>query len=407
MSDTQSDRRAAHAGPLRVLIVGGGVAGVEAALALTAMAGDRVELTLVSDRTRFVLRPQLLGEPWGAPAVRAELADLAKQLGMGLRQSTVVSVDTDARLARLGDGSHLPYDELLVTVGARASLAYPNALTIGFGPLPRSLAVAGGGELAIVVPPGTGWTLPAHQLALLAASHGWRTVRVVTPETAPLERFGAAPAARVAELLETAGVELLTRTVVPRGSDLSGFGDVIVALPEQHGAHLPGLPADRRGELDVDGLMRVVGVPGVHAAGDATAGPVKQGGLASQQAEVAARDMVRLVAAGGAPVALNAPVLRGVLEVPDGPRVYLERRLAGTDPGRWSYVPLWLSAAPLCAPRTVRWLNGRHDAAGAEPSDVVAGSHRTSSTRSVESGPLLIAPGLPGGGTTPHDERRL
>ena len=43
--------------PLRVLIAGGGVAGLETLMALHARAGDRVELTLVAPEDEFVYRP--------------------------------------------------------------------------------------------------------------------------------------------------------------------------------------------------------------------------------------------------------------------------------------------------------------------------------------------------------------
>jgi NADH dehydrogenase FAD-containing subunit len=43
--------------PHRVLIAGGGVAGLDALLALRALAGDRVALTLVSPAPDFVYRP--------------------------------------------------------------------------------------------------------------------------------------------------------------------------------------------------------------------------------------------------------------------------------------------------------------------------------------------------------------
>ena len=64
--------------PLRVLIAGGGVAGLEALLALRDLAGDRVELTLLSRDTEFVYRPMAIAEPFGrGRADRHPLADIA------------------------------------------------------------------------------------------------------------------------------------------------------------------------------------------------------------------------------------------------------------------------------------------------------------------------------------------
>ena len=55
----------------RVVIVGGGVAGLEALLALDDLGGDRVSLTLVAPQPDFVYRPLLVEEPFGPRADRA------------------------------------------------------------------------------------------------------------------------------------------------------------------------------------------------------------------------------------------------------------------------------------------------------------------------------------------------
>jgi sulfide:quinone oxidoreductase len=53
--------------PLQVLVAGGGVAGLEALLALRDLAGERVELTLLSPEAEFVYRPMAVAEPWPMP----------------------------------------------------------------------------------------------------------------------------------------------------------------------------------------------------------------------------------------------------------------------------------------------------------------------------------------------------
>ena len=65
-----------------VVIVGGGVAGIEALLALHDLAGERAQLTLVADQPDFLYKPLLVEEPFGLdPAERRELAPLAEQVG--------------------------------------------------------------------------------------------------------------------------------------------------------------------------------------------------------------------------------------------------------------------------------------------------------------------------------------
>jgi hypothetical protein len=58
--------------PHRVVIAGGGVAGVEALLALHALAPDRIDLTLVSPTPDFVYRrwPSLSPSRWDISAGR-------------------------------------------------------------------------------------------------------------------------------------------------------------------------------------------------------------------------------------------------------------------------------------------------------------------------------------------------
>ena len=72
------------------------------------------------------------------------------------------------------------------------------------------------------------------------------------------------------------------------------------------------------------------GLPDVYAVGDMTSRPLKQGGLATQQADAAA---AAIAAAAGAPVEAAAyrPVLRAMLLTGDRPR-YLRR--APGDRGR-------------------------------------------------------------------------
>ncbi len=50
----------------RVLIAGGGVAALEAAVALRELAGDRAEVAMYSPREDFVYRPFAVAEPYGA-----------------------------------------------------------------------------------------------------------------------------------------------------------------------------------------------------------------------------------------------------------------------------------------------------------------------------------------------------
>jgi sulfide:quinone oxidoreductase len=104
--------------------------------------------------------------------------------------------------------------------------------------------------------------------------------------------------------------------------------DRVVSLPRLVGPSLPGLPVHHDGFVPTDEYGQVTGLHDVYAAGDMTVFPVKQGGIAAQQAEVVAR---AIAAAAGAPVEPTPfrPVLWGMLLVDRGKRRFLRHRLAG------------------------------------------------------------------------------
>ena len=74
--------------------------------------------------------------------------------------------------------------------------------------------------------------------------------------------------------------------------------DLVVALPHLRGPELPGLPEESGGFVPVDAYGRVRGVDRVWAVGDMTTRPLRQGGLAAQQADVAAADIAAQIAGG-------------------------------------------------------------------------------------------------------------
>ena len=152
------------------------------------------------------------------------------------------------------------------------------------------------------VPAATTWPLPLYELALLTAGyltdHGTRGVDVllVTPEERPLALFGSEASEALQELLEIRGIELHTGTAPIAWHDglleVAGLppidADAVVALPQLVGPALPGLPHDGAGFVPTDAHGRVPGTADVYAAGDSTQFPLKQGGIATQQADAVA-----------------------------------------------------------------------------------------------------------------------
>jgi sulfide:quinone oxidoreductase len=113
-------------------------------------------------------------------------------------------------------------------------------------------------------------------------------------------------------------------TIVP-GEEIEA--DAVISLPRLAGRRIEGLPYDPSGFIPVDDHSRVPGLAQTFAVGDVTNFPVKQGGIATQQADAAAE---AIAAELGCEVEANPidPVLRGILWTGSRPR-YLFGWLAG------------------------------------------------------------------------------
>ncbi len=133
--------------------------------------------------------------------------------------------------------------------------------------------------------------------------------------------FGPGPSDEVRELLEQAGITIRcsVHAEVPRkGSVVLHPGgdeieaDRVVTLARLRGNAIRSLPQDDDGFLPIDNHGRVVGVDNVYAAGDGANFPVKQGGIACQQADAVAEVIARAAGASIEPRSFR-PVLRGQL----------------------------------------------------------------------------------------------
>jgi sulfide:quinone oxidoreductase len=315
---------------LHVLIAGAGPAGVEAALALGRIAGDRVDTTIVAPE-RFLRLPPAVLSPFAMGAGHRPRLDALT--GVKLCAGRLESVDLSSRVARLVDGRALPYDALLVAVGAQPRSPYPRALAYGaqgsderMHGLIQDLEDGYVKRIAFVVPSKASWPLPLYELALLTAERAFDmciepALTLVTPEPAPLAIFGEDVSRDVARMLAAAGIVVRCGVAAepPRGNMLQLHPsrecvrvDRVVTLPLLSGPAIDGLPHDSAGFLPVDAHGRVTGAPGVYAAGDATDFAVKQGGIACQQAEAAAAAIAAQAGAAIEPAPFT-PVLRGLL----------------------------------------------------------------------------------------------
>jgi sulfide:quinone oxidoreductase len=349
-----------------VLIAGGGVAALEAALALRALAKGGIRVELLAPELQFWYRPLAVAEPFALGEVRHfDLADMVAKAGATLSYGQLVSVDAARHIAYTASGGAVAYSMLLIACGAAPRPAVDGALTFR-GPadterIEHLLAEIEAGEVrrvAFAVPAGAVWSLPVYELVLLTA--GWLAARgiddvklaLVTPEVEPLHLFGDEPSAAVRRLLEERGIAVHTQSypAEAREGELLLVGGVVlpadrvVALPRLQGRRIGGVAQTFEGFIPVDPHGRVIGTSDVYAAGDITTFTVKQGGLAAQQAEAAAESIAAASGVGIEPRPFR-PVLRGLLLTGDGPQ-YLRGELTG-GAGIASAEPLWWPPAKI------------------------------------------------------------
>jgi sulfide:quinone oxidoreductase len=355
----------------RVVIVGGGVAAVEAGLALRELAGERTSLTLVAPEPDFVYRPMTVREPFAyATAQRYPLAAIAEAVGATLVVDRFAWVDAPAQVAHTETGRPLPYDALILASGAHAHARYEHALTVDDRRLDEQLHgliedIEGGyvHSLAFIMPAHKAWPLPIYELALMSAQRAYDAsanlqITVITPEDSVLAIFGREVSSGVSELLSEARITVLTDaqvevpaagTVIVNPGDQELTFDRVVALPEILGPAIRGLPAGDDGFIAIDDYCRVRGVNAIYAAGDATDFVVKFGGIAAEQADVVAASVAALAGADVKPEPFQ-PEIRGILLTGARPR-YLNARLTGGKgfASRISETPSWSPPAKIAA----------------------------------------------------------
>jgi sulfide:quinone oxidoreductase len=363
--------------PFCILIVGGGVAALEAALALRDLGGERFATTMIAPDPEFVYRPMTVREPFGyARARRYPLEEIARDAGVELRADSFRSLDPDQRLVHTEGGEHLCYDALLLALGARLYTRFKHVITIDDKRLDELLHgliqdIEGGyvHHLAFIVPGRMGWPLPIYELALMTAARAEDmnielSITIATPEDAPLAIFGRGTSDAVRQLLEENGILTITsaycqvrepgRVIINPGSP-ELHADRIVAMPELCGPSVPGVPGGSvDGFIPVDVHCKVPGTERVYAAGDATDFAIKHGGIAAQQADVAAQAIAALAGVADEPEPFH-PVIHGILLTGGKPR-YLSAHVTGghgsssaiTETATWS--PATKIAAKYLAP---------------------------------------------------------
>jgi sulfide:quinone oxidoreductase len=349
---------------MHVVIAGGGVAALESAIALRDLAGDSVKHTKLAPEDDFVFKPLSVTEPFAlGDAQHLPLKKFAGDLGVDLVRDGLESVSPGSHLARTQGGEEIRYDKLIVATGAVREEPYEHATTFRgqedsemLHGLVQDVEDGYAKRIVFVVPTGVTWSLPLYELALMTARRAYEMslddvdLTFATPEERPLAVFGPGSSDEVRDLLEHAGFTLHcgTHAEVPRkGSVVLHPGgdeircDRIVTLACLRGHAIRSLPSDEDGFLPIDKHGRVVGVDDVYAAGDGTNFPIKQGGIACQQADAVAEVIAKAAGASLEPRSFR-PVLRGRL-ITGGESRFMRTDLSGRegDAAQTSPETLW------------------------------------------------------------------
>ena len=300
----------------RIVVLGGGFAGIEAMSGLERKLGRRrdVELTLVSDQNYLLftpLLPQVASSMVEPRHIIQPIRDIRGRRRFRFRRDRVTSIDFGARVVRCVEGE-VPYDKLVIALGGvTPTFGVPGVAehAVNYKALGDAMAlrdhvldlaehadhepdpavrrrmlticVVGGGYTGVelvaelqdlfasyVVPRYRG--IGAHDYRLIILEAGAEILRGVHPILAERARrklwregIEVVTSARVTRVREGA-VETADGAVIPVGLTIWAAGvkghPVLAALP---------LAQDRLGRVVVDHFLQVPGQPDVYGAGDA------------------------------------------------------------------------------------------------------------------------------------------
>ncbi len=331
-----------------VVVAGGGFAGLETAFLLHHRLHGEVDITIVSDKDRFLFRPNTIYIPFGLDPQELEipLAHPAKHQGIQVVQGQVVGLDAGGRTLEMEAGS-LKYDKLVIATGAAmrpeeipglaeygGTIWTPQTMLELRKTVERIVERGKAGTpttVLFVVPPNNKCAGPLYEIVFMLETHLRRQqarepVKLVWAsfEHSYIQAFGPKLHEVVTKefaergiegYLEHAAAEVTAGHVRFQNGAVIDYDELVSFPPYIAAVRYEGLPSDDRGFLrTVPESRAVVGLPDVYAPGDAGDFPVKQAFLAFLQADAAAEAIVAEVRGGTTAKTVFDPVSMCVME---------------------------------------------------------------------------------------------
>jgi len=357
----------------KILILGGGFAGVVAAERLGEQLGDEHQITLVSRSRQFVFYPALVRLAFGKcerDDVEFDLRQSLLNRKVNFIEAEVANINPFDRIVTIAHGEvegRLGYDYLIFALGRRLATEripgfYEHAhhllnvdKAIKFGKAVNALHE---GRAVFGQCPDARLPVPVYESAFALArrleEQGKRDnvkITVVSPTTLQSELGDIAAAtmlkqaldAHKIEFLPNLSIHLLTRDLARATSGVGLNFDLLMLVPPFRGSSAASYVGitDDDGYINVDHAMRVIGHERLYAVGDCVslAGP-KMGHMAVRQAEVAAANVAAEIEEKE-PASRYQHEIRFVIEGLGNDSLYLHQDLETGEPATVKQGRFW------------------------------------------------------------------
>ena len=357
----------------KVLILGGGFAGVVAAERLAKELGDEHQITLVSRSRWFVFYPALVRLAFGKcqrEDVSFDLRHTMLSQRVNFIEAEVARIDHHARRVIIAHGEvegQLPYDYLIFALGRRLAteritgfyehahhlLSVEKALRFG-------KAIAEFHEGGAVIGQCSGARLPvpvyetAFALSRLLDERGERErakITIVSPDPPGLQLDDYKVTIALRKALSAHDIKFrpdfpIDQITAGAATTSNGHGidfNLLMLLPPFQGspaASYLGIANDES-YIKVDSTMRVGGVERMYAIGDCVdfSGP-KMGHMAVRQAEIAAINLVSEIE-GHQPISHYIHEMRLVIDEGGADSMYVQKDMWTDEPANVRQGRFW------------------------------------------------------------------